>query len=141
VSPCTADQAANVANANSSSLLQGQGEVAGANSIFIGDVLLTTKNPRRNRGANLLDRFDIASRLARLKQLGEHAMRKLQEQLTNANYVDERQNLSADLHYEGSISLMDAAGFLINERVEIHKIETGARFASYLIEAPRRLAP
>jgi aspartate 1-decarboxylase len=47
----------------------------------------------------------------------------------------------ADLHYEGSISidrqLMDAAGFLINERVEIYNIETGARFATYVIEAPQ----
>jgi aspartate 1-decarboxylase len=47
----------------------------------------------------------------------------------------------ADLHYEGSISidraLMDAAGFLINERVEIYNIDTGARFATYVIEAPK----
>ncbi|WGS19332.1 MULTISPECIES: aspartate 1-decarboxylase [unclassified Bradyrhizobium] len=46
----------------------------------------------------------------------------------------------ADLHYEGSISidraLLDAAGFLVNERVEIYNIETGARFATYVIEAP-----
>ncbi|MCS3765837.1 aspartate 1-decarboxylase [Bradyrhizobium centrosematis] len=47
----------------------------------------------------------------------------------------------ADLHYESSISidraLLDAAGFLINERVEIHNIETGSRFATYVMEAPR----
>src|SRR5258708_3071226 len=47
----------------------------------------------------------------------------------------------ADLHYEGSISidrtLLDAAGFLINERVEIYNVETGARFATYVIEAPQ----
>src|ERR1700737_3856426 len=47
----------------------------------------------------------------------------------------------ADLHYEGSISidrtLLDAAGFLINERVEIYNIDTGARFATYVIEAPK----
>ncbi|MCC8970059.1 aspartate 1-decarboxylase [Bradyrhizobium brasilense] len=46
----------------------------------------------------------------------------------------------ADLHYEGSISidrtLLNATGFLINERVEIYNIETGARFATYVIEAP-----
>ncbi|WOH63983.1 aspartate 1-decarboxylase [Bradyrhizobium sp. BWA-3-5] len=46
----------------------------------------------------------------------------------------------ADLHYEGSISidrtLLDAAGFLVHERVEIYNIETGARFATYVIEAP-----
>ncbi|MFB6418733.1 MULTISPECIES: aspartate 1-decarboxylase [Bradyrhizobium] len=47
----------------------------------------------------------------------------------------------ADLHYEGSISidraLLDAAGLLINERVEIFNIDTGARFATYVIEAPK----
>lgn len=47
----------------------------------------------------------------------------------------------ADLHYEGSISidqaLLDATGFLINERVEIYNIDTGARFATYVIAAPR----
>ncbi|AMA59842.1 aspartate 1-decarboxylase [Bradyrhizobium sp. CCGE-LA001] len=47
----------------------------------------------------------------------------------------------ADLHYEGSVAidraLLDAAGFLINERVEIYNVETGARFASYVVEAPR----
>jgi biotin synthase len=37
--------------------------LAGANSIFIGDVLLTTKNPERNRDADLLDRLGIKSRL------------------------------------------------------------------------------
>ncbi|MGV7217545.1 aspartate 1-decarboxylase [Bradyrhizobium sp. UFLA05-112] len=46
----------------------------------------------------------------------------------------------ADLHYEGSISidrtLLDAAGFLVNERVEIHNVETGARFATFVTEAP-----
>src|SRR5216683_1056683 len=46
----------------------------------------------------------------------------------------------ADLHYEGSISidrtLLDAAGMLVNERVEIYNIDTGARFATYVIEAP-----
>lgn len=46
----------------------------------------------------------------------------------------------ADLHYEGSISidrlLIDAAGFLLNERVDIYNIDTGARFSTYVIEAP-----
>jgi biotin synthase len=37
--------------------------LAGANSIFIGDVLLTTKNPQTTRDANLLDRLGISSRL------------------------------------------------------------------------------
>ena len=38
--------------------------LAGANSIFIGDVLLTTKNPQRDRDANLLHRLGITSGLA-----------------------------------------------------------------------------
>ncbi|MGR4932232.1 biotin synthase BioB [Bradyrhizobium sp. CAR08] len=38
--------------------------LAGASSIFIGDVLLTTKNPQRDRDANLLDRLGITSGLA-----------------------------------------------------------------------------
>jgi aspartate 1-decarboxylase len=46
----------------------------------------------------------------------------------------------SDLLYESSISidrtLLDAAGFLINERVQIFNIETGARFDTYVIEAP-----
>lgn len=37
--------------------------LAGANSIFIGDVLLTTKNPQRNRDADLLNRLGIKSAL------------------------------------------------------------------------------
>lgn len=49
--------------------------------------------------------------------------------------------MEADLHYEGSISidrtLLDAAGLLINERVEIYNIDTGARFATYAIETPQ----
>jgi aspartate 1-decarboxylase len=46
----------------------------------------------------------------------------------------------ADLHYEGSISidraLIDAAGLFLNERVEVYNISTGARFSTYVIEAP-----
>jgi biotin synthase len=37
--------------------------LAGANSIFIGDVLLTTKNPQATRDANLLGRLGITSQL------------------------------------------------------------------------------
>jgi biotin synthase len=37
--------------------------LAGANSIFIGDVLLTTKNPQAARDADLLGRLGIKSRL------------------------------------------------------------------------------
>jgi biotin synthase len=39
--------------------------LAGANSIFIGDVLLTTKNPQATRDANLLDRLGMRSGLNR----------------------------------------------------------------------------
>jgi aspartate 1-decarboxylase len=46
-----------------------------------------------------------------------------------------------DLHYEGSISidrkLIEAAGLLINERVEIYNIDNGERFATYVIEGKR----
>jgi len=46
----------------------------------------------------------------------------------------------ADLHYEGSISidrdLIAAAGFLLNERVDIYNIDNGARFSTYVIPAP-----
>lgn len=37
--------------------------LAGANSIFIGEVLLTTKNPQTARDAKLLDRLGVKSRL------------------------------------------------------------------------------
>ncbi len=43
----------------------------------------------------------------------------------------------ADLNYEGSISidteLCKAAGFHLNERVEIYNINNGERFATYVI--------
>ncbi|WP_409363069.1 biotin synthase BioB [Bradyrhizobium lablabi] len=42
--------------------------LAGANSIFIGDVLLTTRNPQRDRDADLLDRLGISSNLDQAKQ-------------------------------------------------------------------------
>jgi biotin synthase len=41
--------------------------VAGANSIFIGDVLLTTKNPQTTRDVQLLDRLGISSALDDVK--------------------------------------------------------------------------
>jgi biotin synthase len=37
--------------------------LAGANSIFIGDVLLTTKNPQTRKDADLLDRLGMTSKL------------------------------------------------------------------------------
>jgi biotin synthase len=45
--------------------------LAGANSIFIGDVLLTTKNPQRNRDAELLGRLGIKSGLASRPEASE----------------------------------------------------------------------
>jgi biotin synthase len=41
--------------------------LAGANSIFVGDVLLTTKNPQVARDADLLDRLGVRSRLNEVK--------------------------------------------------------------------------
>ncbi|MGY4408619.1 biotin synthase [Bradyrhizobium sp. LB7.1] len=41
--------------------------LAGANSIFIGDLLLTTKNPQADLDANLLDRLGITSGLGSVK--------------------------------------------------------------------------
>tara|TARA_R110002051_G_scaffold114257_9_gene187080 strand:+ start:4954 stop:5358 length:405 start_codon:yes stop_codon:yes gene_type:complete len=47
----------------------------------------------------------------------------------------------ADLHYEGSISidsdLLDAAGILPYEQVDVLNINNGQRFTTYAIEAPR----
>jgi aspartate 1-decarboxylase len=47
----------------------------------------------------------------------------------------------ADLEYEGSISvdrdLLDAAGILPHEQVDVLDINNGARFTTYAIEAPR----
>jgi aspartate 1-decarboxylase len=46
-----------------------------------------------------------------------------------------------DLHYEGSISidktLIEAAGFLVNERVDIYNIDNGERFSTYVIEGKK----
>ncbi|MEZ5938815.1 MAG: aspartate 1-decarboxylase [Hyphomonadaceae bacterium] len=46
-----------------------------------------------------------------------------------------------DLHYEGSCSidldLLDAAGILPHEQVDIWNITNGARITTYAIEAPR----
>lgn len=47
----------------------------------------------------------------------------------------------SDLHYEGSIAidrdLLDAAGILPHEQVDVLNINSGARFTTYAIEAPR----
>lgn len=47
----------------------------------------------------------------------------------------------ADLDYEGSIGidrdLLDAAGILPHEQVDVLNINTGTRFTTYAIEAPR----
>lgn len=45
----------------------------------------------------------------------------------------------AELHYEGSCAidgdLLDAAGMLEHERIEIYNIDNGKRFATYIIRA------
>lgn len=47
----------------------------------------------------------------------------------------------ADLHYEGSIAidrdLLDLAGILPNEQVDIYNIDNGERLTTYAIEAAR----
>lgn len=47
----------------------------------------------------------------------------------------------ADMDYEGSISidrdLLEAAGILPHEQVDVLNITNGARFTTYAIEAPR----
>jgi aspartate 1-decarboxylase len=47
----------------------------------------------------------------------------------------------ADMHYEGSIAidrdLLDASGILAHEQVDVLNINTGGRFTTYVIEAPR----
>jgi aspartate 1-decarboxylase len=47
----------------------------------------------------------------------------------------------ADVDYEGSIAidrdLLDASGILPHEQVDVLNINTGSRFTTYAIEAPR----
>lgn len=47
----------------------------------------------------------------------------------------------ADLEYEGSIAidrdLLDAAGILPHEQVDVWNVSSGARFTTYAIPAPR----
>ena len=47
----------------------------------------------------------------------------------------------SDLNYEGSISidrdLLDASGILPHEQVDVLNINTGGRFTTYAVEAPR----
>ena len=46
-----------------------------------------------------------------------------------------------DLHYEGSVSidqdLLEAAGILPHERVDIWNVTNGSRISTYALEAPR----
>ena len=46
-----------------------------------------------------------------------------------------------DMHYEGSITIdrdwLDEVGILTYEQVDVLNINTGARFTTYAIEAPR----
>lgn len=48
----------------------------------------------------------------------------------------------ADLHYIGSITidedLMDAAGFIEFEKVQIVNVNNGERFETYIIKGPRK---
>jgi aspartate 1-decarboxylase len=43
-----------------------------------------------------------------------------------------------DLHYQGSLKidadLIEAAGLLVNEHIEVYNIDSGARFTTYVIE-------
>lgn len=45
---------------------------------------------------------------------------------------------AADLHYEGSITidrhLMDLAGLLVHQQVQVYNITNGARFETYVIQ-------
>lgn len=47
----------------------------------------------------------------------------------------------ADLHYEGSCGidaeLLEAAGMIEFERIELYNVNNGARFSTYIIKAPR----
>lgn len=47
----------------------------------------------------------------------------------------------ADLNYAGSISLdpelLEKVGMLVNEKVQVYNIDTGARFETYIIEGKR----
>jgi aspartate 1-decarboxylase len=47
----------------------------------------------------------------------------------------------ADLHYEGSVTidadLLDAAGILAHEEVQIWDVTSGSRLATYALEGPR----
>lgn len=48
---------------------------------------------------------------------------------------------AADLDYEGSITidtdLLEAAGLMVHERVEVYNVTNGNRFATYAIEGER----
>ena len=48
---------------------------------------------------------------------------------------------SADLHYEGSLTLdedlMDAADLLEHEEIQVVNVNNGARFSTYVIPGPR----
>jgi aspartate 1-decarboxylase len=48
---------------------------------------------------------------------------------------------SADLHYEGSLSLdqdlMDAADLVTHEEIQVVNVNNGARFTTYVIPGPR----
>lgn len=60
--------------------------LAGANSIFIGDALLTTKNPRRDSDADLFDRLGITSNLAEVKQSVSVRRRPQRHRLSSSGF-------------------------------------------------------
>ncbi|MBB4423925.1 hypothetical protein GGD66_002469 [Bradyrhizobium sp. CIR48] len=101
--------------------LQASCVVADTNSIFSSDVLLTTKNYRTamERLGHALSGFTCSAELQGRSRMQVNLMKgKIHCALVT----------QADLHYDGSISidcaLMEAAGFLVNERLEIY---TGSR--------------
>ncbi len=58
--------------------------------------------------------------------------------------IHRAQVTQCDLYYEGSISIdrdwMDEVGILPYEQVDVLNINTGIRFTTYAIEAPRKSA-
>jgi aspartate 1-decarboxylase len=72
---------------------------------------------------------------ARFKALGPMLLTMLKAKLHRATVT------GADMDYEGSIAidrdLLDESGILSHEQVDVLNINTGGRFTTYAIEAPR----
>jgi aspartate 1-decarboxylase len=79
----------------------------------------------------------IGERLSSRRVLDEHNMllTMLKSKLHQATVT------GTDIDYEGSIAidrdLLDASGILPHEQVDVLNINTGGRFTTYAIEAPR----